>query len=100
MSNKIVIIFEVTNMLLMEETLKRLGQGFAFTKTSTGLEIQRPYYNISIGKDSISCDSMHQQDVERIKSEYQRDYQVLERSIRGESFEVTETRNEIVILVQ
>ena len=97
MSNKIVICFEVTNMLMMEETLKRLGH--QFTKSDQGLTISRSYYPIVISQKEISCDSMNTHEVDTIKSEYQRDFQVHERTVRGEQFEVTENKNEIIIMV-
>jgi hypothetical protein len=97
MSGKVITAFNVTNMLLMEDTLKRLGH--QFTKTKNGLTIARAYYNIDITENEITCDSMNTSEVEKIKSEYQRDYQVQERALRGETFEVTETSNEIVIMV-
>lgn len=97
MSGKISISFEITNMLIMEETLKRLGQ--SFTKNSEGLTIAKSFYNIEITKDNISCYTNETCLVERIKSEYQRDFQINERAIRGEQFELTETSNEIILLV-
>jgi hypothetical protein len=81
----------------MEETLKKLGH--AYSKTANGLSLNRAYYPIEIAKDEISCDSMHSHEVETIKCEYQRDFQIYERTVRGEQFEVTETKNEIVITV-
>jgi hypothetical protein len=97
MSNKIVVSFEVTNMLIMKETLKRLNHSFKEKRNS--LEIYREYFPIKISQKEISMDSMNQKEVEIIKSEYQRDFQIYERTIRGETFEVTETKNEIVITV-
>lgn len=98
MSGKIIISFAVTNMLLMEDTLKRLGH--SYTKNKNGLSIPRSYYNIEINENKISSDSMNRLEVEKIKFEYQRDFQIHERAIRGESYEVAETKDEIVILVQ
>jgi hypothetical protein len=82
----------------MEDTLKKLG--YEYTKTNEGLSINRPYYPIEITKNEISCDSMNQRDLEKIKYMYQKDFQVYERTIRGEQFEVIETNQEIVIMVQ
>jgi len=97
MSGKISVLFEVKNMTIMEETLKRLNH--AFSKQDNSLIVKRSYYNIVIEKNNISCDSMNRNEVESIKAEYQRDFQIHERTIRGETFEVTETSNEIVIMV-
>jgi hypothetical protein len=97
MSGKILIGFEVANMTIMEETLKRLNH--AFSKKNGSLVVKRNYYDIVIEKNNISCDSMNRNEVETIKAEYQRDFQVHERTLRGETFEVTETSNEIVIMV-
>lgn len=97
MSGKVVTAFNVTNMLLMEDTLKRLNH--KFSKTKNGLSIARAYYNIDITANEITCDSMNTSEVETIKSEYQRDYQLRERALRGETYEVTETSSEIVIIV-
>lgn len=97
MSNKIVITFEVTNMLIMQDTLKRLGH--SFTKSGESLRIKKSYNDLIISKSGISCDSAQRSEVEKIKSEYQRDFQVHERTVRGESFEVTETKDEIIIMV-
>lgn len=98
MSGKIHVDFNVTNMLLMEDTLKRLGHNYK--KIKNGLSIARAYYNIEIHKDNITGDTMNRSEIEKIKAEYQRDFQLRERAIRGETYEVTETKNEIVILVQ
>jgi phosphoenolpyruvate carboxylase len=98
MSGKIVVSFEVTNMLIMEDTLKRLSH--TYTKCEDHLLIARPYYNIEIRKDKITGDSMNRSEINKIKYEYQRDFQIHERTIRGETFEVAETKNEIVITVQ
>jgi hypothetical protein len=81
----------------MEDTLKRLGHKFA--KTNEGLSIDRPYYPIYITEQEISCDSMHCHEIDGLKSEYQKDFQIHERTVRGEQFEVTETKDEIVIMV-
>ena len=97
MSGKISVSFEITNMLIMEETLKRLGQNF--TKSSEGLTIAKSFYNIEITKNNISCDTNESCLVEKIKSEYQKDFQINERVLRGEQFELTETSNEIILLV-
>jgi hypothetical protein len=97
MSGKVVVSFQVTNMLIMEDTLKRLGH--QFKKTSDGLIIERPYYNIDITKNQISCDSMNKNEVEKIRYEYQKDFQLHERAVRGETYDVAETRDEIVITV-
>jgi hypothetical protein len=97
MSSKIVICFEVTNMLIMKETLKRLNHDF--TETGDTLSIHRAYNPIKISQKEISFDSVNRNEVDKIKSEYQRDFQVHERTVRGESFEVTETKDEIVITV-
>jgi hypothetical protein len=97
MSGKVITAFNVANMLLMEDTLKRLGH--QCSKTKEGLSIARAYYNIDIKANEITCDSMNTSEVEKIKAEYQRDYQLRERALRGETFEVTETSNEIVIMV-
>jgi hypothetical protein len=102
MSSKIVLSFQVTNMLIMEDTLKRLGHTFSKIVNGQfveGLSIDRPYFHIDITKDQIVHDSMDRRDVERIMYEYQKDFQVHERTVRGELFEVTETKDEVVILV-
>jgi hypothetical protein len=98
MSGKITCSFEVTNMLIMENALKRLGH--TARKTKEGLNISRNYMPIIISKNEISGDSMDKALIETIKAEYQRDYQINERAVRGEVFEVTETKDEIVIMVQ
>jgi len=98
MSGKVEVTFEVTNMDVMQQTLEKLGH--KFTKNGEVLTIARSYYNIEIAKNKISCDSMNTGEVERIKVEYQRDYQLYERAVRGEIYEMTETNNEIVIMVQ
>lgn len=97
MSGKIICSFEVTNMLMMEDTLKRLGH--SFKKTQEGLSISRNYMPLIISQREISGDSMDRSLIESIKAEYQRDFQVYERTVRGETFEVTETKDEIVIVV-
>jgi hypothetical protein len=99
MSGKVIICFQVANLLIMEETLKKLGHAYTSQKGGT-FTIKRPYQNIVIAKNEISCDTMDQLMVANIKSEYQRAYQVHERTIRGEQFQLTETANEIVIVVQ
>lgn len=97
MSGKLTLEFKVENMTIMEETLKRLGHNF--TKKENTLSIDRPYYPIIISEEKVSCDTMDNNLVAHIKSEYQRDFQILERTLRGESFEMTETNEEIVITV-
>lgn len=97
MSGKLTLEFKVENMSIMEETLKRLGQ--TFTKKNNILSIDRPYYPIQISEEKVSCDTMDNSLVAIIKSQYQKDFQIYERTIRGESFEVTETTDEIVITV-
>lgn len=98
MSGKAEVQFQVTNMQLMQDTLTKLGH--KFTKHGDVLSISRPYYAIEISKDKISCDTMNTGEVEAIKVAYQKDFQINERTLRGEIFEVTETRDEIVIMVQ
>ncbi|MDD5649335.1 MAG: hypothetical protein PHF86_02810 [Candidatus Nanoarchaeia archaeon] len=97
MSNKIVVQFSVSNMSVMEDTLKRLGH--AYVKDGSNLKINRPYYPISINSNEISCDSMNKSEVNVLIYEYQRDFYIKERIVRGESYEVTETNNEIIITV-
>lgn len=97
MSTKVIISFQVTDMLIMEQSLKKLKH--EFSKNSNGLSIKRSYQNIDITKEQITYDSMDRNVVEKIMYEFQKDFQVHERIIRGELFEVTETSNEIVILV-
>ena len=98
MSGKITCSFEVTNMLIMEDTLKRLGH--SYKKTKEGLSISRNYMPLIISQNEISGDSVDRSLIENIKGEYQRDYQLHERAIRGETYEMTETKDEIVIVVQ
>jgi hypothetical protein len=98
MSGKIVICFHVASLLIMEETLKKLGH--TVTKNNDVMTINRPYQNIVIAKNEVSCDTMDQEMVANIKAQYQKAYQIHERTIRGEQFEVTEVANEIVIVVQ
>jgi len=97
MSGKVVVAFKVTNMEIMEQTLIRLNH--EFESTDDGFIIKRPYYDIEIASEKISCDSMNTNEVDKIKYEYQKDFQIYERTIRGEQFEVTETKDEIIILV-
>lgn len=97
MSNKVCISFQVTNMLIMENTLKRLGH--SYSKTANGFSLNRSYYPIEITKNEITCDSMNNHEVNTIKCQYQKDFQVHERTIRGEQFDITETKDEIVIMV-
>jgi len=84
-------------MLIMEDTLKQLGH--IHTKTNEGFSISRPYYDINISKNEITHDSMHVHEVNDIKINYQKNFQIHERTIRGETFEVIETKDEIVITV-
>lgn len=97
MSGKITCSFQVTNMLMMEDTLKRLGH--SFKKTSSGLTISRNYMPLIISQNEISGDSVDRTLIDNIKAEYQRDFQLHERAIRGETYEMTETKDEIVIIV-
>lgn len=98
MSAKVVRSFEVTNMAIMKSTLKRLK--FNATKTEKGFSISRAFYDIEISKDKITCDSVNKSEIEKIQAEYQRDFQLNERALRGEVCEVSETKDEIVITVQ
>lgn len=97
MSGREEILFEVTNIQIMEQTLKKLGH--KYVKTGNVLSIARAYHPIEISNRMISCDTMNSHEVGIIKVEYQRDYQIYERAVRGEIYEMTETSNEIVITV-
>ncbi len=97
MSVKIEVSFEITSMLIMEETLKRLG--YDFTQNNNELIIKRPFYDIVITKEKIFCDSIDRCVVDKIKYEYQRDFITYERVSAGENFEIKETADEIIFLV-
>jgi hypothetical protein len=97
MSGKEVTQFQVTNFSIMESTLTRLGHNFK--KQNDSLIVERPYYNIVVEKNSVSCDTMNKTEVERIIYEYQKDFQIYECKIRGEQYNIVENEDEIIIVV-
>ena len=100
MSGKGVIQFQVTNSEMLEKTMSRLGHKFEMKKTEPWKAvIRRPYNNIEISKDKVSFDTVDRQLVEQIQYEYQKDFQVFERTMRGETYDLVETTDEIVITV-
>lgn len=95
MSNKIVCSFEIKDMVLMEETLKRIK--FDCCKRGNSLVIDA--YGIVLESNKISGDSMFKKEISKIKYEYQRDFEIRERALRGETYELSETKDEIIIIV-
>jgi hypothetical protein len=98
MSVKVVTAFEITNFQIMEEVLQKLG--YTFKKQDSQLIINKPYYDIIISKNEVSCDSMNKTEIEKIMWSYQKEFQIKERILRGETYNVVETEDEVVIIVE
>jgi hypothetical protein len=96
MSEKIVTQFAVRDMKIMEDTLNKLN--YSFSKSKDSLSIRRPYHNIIVTADKVSCDSVNVSEVEKIKAEYSRNVYIDQFETEGLMYEVEETANEIIIL--
>jgi len=98
MSGKIEMEFQISNLEILENTLRRLN--LAYDKKENKIVLARDYNSIIISNNNISCDTADVSEIELIKSEYQRDFQIFERNVRGEVYEVVDTKDEIIITVQ
>ena len=100
MSGKGIIQFQITNCEMLKNTLTRLGHSFEMKKSEPWKTIiKRPYNNVEISKDNVSFDTVDREMIEQIQYEYQKDFQVFERTMRGETYDLVETTDEIVITV-
>jgi len=71
MSRKVCVNFEVRDMLIMKDTLKKMNINFN-EMSEERIEIHRSYHPIAINSKTgeISYDEMNESDVNLIKQEY------------------------------
>jgi hypothetical protein len=99
MSAKICVQFEIRNMLIMKDTLRRLG--FDFNEVSEDqIEMKRSYHNIVINSKtgSITHDSDNTHDVNKIKQAYSVNYYRAEAIKEGMQLrEETNAHGEVIL---
>jgi len=98
MSCKADLKFEVTNFEIMENTLKNLR--LEFIRKDEKISLKRNWNDIEITNDSIIYDSADLHLVNQIKVEYQKEFQVNDIALKGETYDIVENSNEIVITVR
>jgi len=98
MSVKVETQIVIRDMKLCEDALKNLG--YNFQKQGESLVIQRSYVPITIeeGKN-ITCDSGDKNIVTKVNVEYGKIRAIREIENRGETYEMTENSNEIILTV-
>lgn len=101
MSEKICVQFEIRNMLIMKDTLHKLGLNFTEVNENQ-IEMKRDYHNIVINSKlgNITYDSNQTREVNRIKQAYTVNYYRAEAIKEGMQLrEETTAQGEVVLYV-
>ena len=91
--------FQVTDVELMKSVLTQ--EKIAFTENEAAITVKRPYNNLVFSKtsDNVSYDSDDINLLNKIKTSYSKSLAIKTVEIRGESYAIQETENEVTIFV-
>lgn len=72
MSRKIVVQFEIRDMLILKDTLKQLGYNDFVEKSQDVVELSRSYHNIVFNSKTgeVSYDEVNVSEVNAVKQQY------------------------------
>ena len=99
MSTEIFIAFEIHDLSIVKETVKKLGYTFTEPRDNT-IEIDMEYHPIVIDaeKGAISYDSDHVSQVNKIKQSYMVDYYTDKAIREGNQIQIESGVNEEIII--
>jgi len=98
MSGKIQIKFAIREMKIMEDMLSKMGYKIN-SKNGQLTTTSKSGYQMKISSEGIQFDSVDKVEVDNIKIEYSKAYATSDIESRGELYQVEETADEIIFLV-
>lgn len=97
MSGKIIVRGELRDRKILKDTLEQMG--LTFTENGSGPIQVQSHYGMTISETEINCDTVDRHTANEIKAQYQKNFQISQLALTGESYEVVETADKISIFV-